>query len=91
MTSGFIGFDPISGSGNYLFSVAKSYGTVEINEKMTTLTVLSDALKLRAFGTRTAPRSVKIDGEEIGFAFDGERVTFDEREISGSLEIYYKN
>ena len=87
MTKGYIGFKPISSEGEYLFSIATSYGTVKIEEKKIKLSLLGKPLSLRAFGTSGIPYSVKADGEDVDFVYSDGQLAFKEISVKDSLEI----
>ncbi len=78
MTQKRIGFAPVTAERPFkcFWSVQGAWGTVEITETETTLSVLYGALPLETFGLpeeRTVTR-VTVDGKEVSFALDGNRV-----------------
>ena len=60
-----IGFSPIS-NGTYLWSVAKTYGTVSINDEKMMLTVLGEPLDLSTLLVEKC-KCVEIDGQKAVF------------------------
>jgi hypothetical protein len=90
MTKKHIGFKPIkNGNGNYFWSVANSYGNVQLSEKEQTLFVLGDAIELSSFGLTDNKKvvSVKVDGESIPFNQENATLCFSTQTIRSTLEI----
>lgn len=90
MTQHYLGFKPINqGDGNYLWSVANAYGTVCFEGKTTTLSVLENAIELSSFGLRNVEKAVCVivDGNEILFTQQGDRIYFEKQVIRNILEI----
>lgn len=92
MTESYMGFNPVSGTGSYLWSVADSWGMVDITAEGCTLSVFGSPLSLASFGLQNCHRveSVLVDGEEISFAVDQERIWFDCIPVKDRLEVKLK-
>lgn len=89
MTEYFLGFTPLYGGGKYLWSVADSWGTVEINEAGSFLSVFGTPLHLASFGMKDSSKvdCVSIDGNEIPFTVREGKICFKLIAIKDKLEI----
>ena len=90
MTEHCIGFNPVSSEGGqYLWSVGDTWGTVKIHSKSHVLSVLGSPLSLCSYGISKGKlcRSVRVDGKEIAFTTDGERIVFESITVKNHLEI----
>ncbi len=89
MTEHFIGFAPMSETGQYLWSVADSWGMVEINENECTLSVLGSPMKLASFGLSRCDQITKVlvDGREIAFTIQDGKIRFPLSIIHNKLEL----
>lgn len=76
MTKKHIGFAPLTGEGKYLFSVADSYGTVELNENRVCITMLGDPLTLDSVSVPNADKITKVtvDGRGVGFTYSDGKI-----------------
>ena len=85
-----IGFSPISKKGgNYLFSIAETWGNACITPEKHTLSVYGKGLSLASYGLPIGKtvRAVKADGKPISFRAEGACVAFDPIVIEKTLEI----
>ncbi len=92
MTRRFIGFSPIGGVGEFLWSVGDSWGTVSISERKASLLVYGNPLKLSSFGLPSGKSCsrVECDGAPVEFEENGGVVYFsDGVEIKGVIELYF--
>ena len=90
MTQHYIGFAPRrAGDGQYVWSVADSWGSVFFRGNGCTLTVLGDPLTLSSFGLREecTVKAVRIDGAPIPFEVKDGRIAFAKQPIKKKLEI----
>ena len=90
MTTKHIGFSPISKKGgNYLFSIAETWGNACITPEKHTLSVYGKGLPLASYGLPLGKTVlvVKADGKPIPFRTERYRVAFDPVVIEKTLEI----
>lgn len=89
MTVDYIGFHPLSGDGKYLWSIADTWGTVEIGEAGIRLLVFGVPLPLASFGLDGSDRVSKVlaDGRAIPFTAQGDRISLSRTAIKETLEI----
>lgn len=89
MTKQEIGFAPLAGEGRFLFSVAESWGTVAIKAGGCTLTIEGAPLTLCALRLPQAAAitHVAVDGREIAFCREGDRITFEKTLICHALTL----
>ncbi len=89
MTEKQIGFAPLNGQGRFLFSIADSWGTVNIDEKSCTLTIEGNPLTLAALRLPQAAAitHVTADQHEIAFRREGDCIRFAETVICRELKL----
>lgn len=89
MTKKQIGFSPLHGEGRFLFSVAESWGTVEIEKGSCTLTIEGKPLTLGALRLpqAAAMTHMTIDGKKIAFRCEGDCICFADTVISQTLKL----
>jgi len=92
LPNGHLGFNPrIDRRGFKSFwSIDGGWGMFEMNNGEMKLTLREGSLKLKSFGTDTAQsvKRVLIDGESVPFSSEEGRVTFDERTVHSSIELF---
>ena len=89
MTNKQIGFTPVGGKGKYLFSVAESYGTVELSEEGVRLTMLGDPLTLDSISVPNAEKmtNATVDGREVSFKQSEGNIVFENILIEKELVL----
>ncbi len=89
MTRKHIGFAPIEKEGKFLFSVGESWGSAEFLGGRCVLSVLGNALTLDSVSIPDADRvtRVTLDGCEIPFALDGDRIVLGNVRIHKELSL----
>ena len=92
MTKGYIGFSPKVNRDSFkcIYSIADSWGEVEITGDDMTLTVYGNGLELSSVGTPEFEnvRRVTIDGKDISFDFTCGKVSFEKTNILKELKIH---
>ena len=90
MSVGYIGFAPIAGEGDFLWSVGESWGRVSVDGRGHRLSVLGSPLSLESYGIEGAERvrSVRVDGRELAFALRDGKITFERITVKEKFEIY---
>ena len=92
MTENYIGFQPIiGGDGQYLWSVATAYGTMKFQGDKAIFSVFEKGLELSSFGLKDEKTvaCVCIDGREIPFTQQGNRLFFAKQTVGRGLEIFF--
>jgi len=90
MPKGYIGFKPYKdGEFSCIWSVAGSWGDINVNSSDIRINVFEKPITLKSFGLKFAKNvtKVKIDGKDIDFEFKNGVVYFKETKICKSLEI----
>ncbi|MBR2461450.1 MAG: hypothetical protein IKB34_09505, partial [Clostridia bacterium] len=89
MTRNLIGFAPVLNNGKYLFSVCKSWGSVELRDGRCTVSVLGNGLVLNSISLPDAEKitSVTVDGVSIDFKADNGRIIFEKVEVHKELSL----
>lgn len=79
MTKKSISFSPISGEGRYLFSVCESWGSVDISNDASKLTVFGKPLELKEISVPNCEgaKLVTVDGKSIAFEKRNGYLVFD--------------
>ena len=87
MTQKHIGFAPVEKHGKYLFSVCKSWGSVEFCNGQCTLSVLGNALVLNSIAVPDADQITKVtvDGVNVDFKLVKNRIVLNNVEIQKEL------
>ena len=90
MSKGYIGFNPISSKGGkFMFSVANTYGLVEIKGSKHTLNIYGNPLEISSYGLNKNAKikAVLIDGKKVDYRLDNGVITFNKTAIKEKLEI----
>lgn len=85
-----LGFNPYKKDGfKCVWSVDGAWGDIETTDSTARLTVTEGKVTLTSFGVKflDSVSSVKIDGVEVPFEFDGKDVKFAETTVCKTLEI----
>ena len=92
MTENYVGFSPIGGKGRFLWSVADTWGIVEIDEKTLSLSVCGNPLILSSFGlpAGSVAQGIVADGMALSFQEDGDKVKFEKISLSSRFEISFQ-
>lgn len=88
-----IGFDPvISGDAMFTFSICNTWGEFEIHDEKITLSILGEPLALRSFNLPAGKRAISVSSDKklLPFTLEGNKIIFDEINISDKLEIIIK-
>ena len=92
LPNGHLGFNPIIDRKGFksFWSVDGGWGLFEMNDGGMKLALREGSLKLKSFGTDSAEsvKRVLIDGESVPFSSEEGRVTFDERKVCSSIELF---
>jgi len=91
MTKKHIGFSPVTQIGRFVWSVANTWGTVEINEKSHFLSVCGDAIEISSYGMQNGKRvkDVYVDGEKVNFMAEENRLVFENIFVKEKMEIKF--
>ena len=89
MTKKHIGFNPINKSGRYLFSVAESWGEVQIDNGECRISMHGNPLTLSSISLPCckAINQVSVDGQNIEFKLDGTNILLGDTEIRQELIV----
>lgn len=90
MTEGRIGFAPRGAEeGQYLWSVASTWGEVAVTPVAHRLTVLGEPLTLRAYELPAGRTALELsaDGRPVPFVTEGNRLTFAPVDVHASLTL----
>lgn len=88
---GHLGFSPYrTDRFRCVWSVDGAWGEVSVTPDAVTLTVLEGRVTLRSFGIPFCKTvgSVRIDGRDTSATFDGACLSFDETEITESIQVF---
>lgn len=85
----YIGFAPLSGEGVFLWSVAGSWGMINIDKSECILSVFGEPLSIASFGLRDYNRvhQVLVDEKEQTFTVQGNRICITPKLVSNSFVL----
>ena len=91
MSKKYLGFNPLSEQGEYLWSVGKTWGKVKTSKTSHKLSVLGEPITLSLYKTDNfkSVSKVKIDGKETNFKRADGGVAFSQAKVKKSLEIIF--
>lgn len=89
MTEKFIGFNPKTESGRYLFSVGDSWGTVEFDNKEYQIEILGNPLVLDLISLPNSDNLAKVfvDGKEIDFSIENSKIKLNDIKIEKTISF----
>lgn len=90
MPRGHIGFDPyIKDSFSCVWSLDGGYGDVKVDKTSVKINIYEGELRLSSVGVKFIGgcKTVKIDGNEVGFDFKDGSIHFDEAIVKREIEI----
>ncbi len=91
MTEKYIGFDPKTEKGRYLFSVGDSWGAVDFDNSGYKLEILGNALVLNSISLPEGDKikKVLVDGKELDFSFENSRIMLNGVKIEKEASFVY--
>lgn len=93
MPHSHLGFRPYTdGDFRCFWSVEGAWGEFEISGNNAGLRIEEGSVRLASFGLNCAEKveSVKIDGSEVCFECDGQKILFEEKAVSQSIDFVMK-